>query len=835
MVGIGAAVALSSLSPIADAAPGNGKGKGKGGGPIIFQHVGTFDVTTNEGSTVAEIVAATRNGRKLVYTDSDSELVGFVNIANPYSPTADGVVPVDGEPTSVAIARQYALVGVNTSTETDVACLEDPTDPESEDSISYIDTWDGELWVINTRTRKVVAKIPLGGQPDSVAVSPNGRYAAIAIENERNEDVSGGLIPQGQDTKDETDFTPSPEQNLPGCDDVELTASGVPRPGKLIIVDLKGNPSKWTTRYVPLTGIADFAPEDPEPEFVDINKRNEAVVTLQENNHNVIVNLRSGKVIHDFSADAATIDFLDNTEEELGPQENGLIKFVEGPLERRREPDAVTWIGNNALGTANEGDYEDANGIEGGSRGFTIFSRKGRVRFDIGMDFEYDSARAGHYNEGRSENKGGEPEAIKYEKFGPRKVLLVGAERANVVGVYDVTHGLSSPEFVQLLPTGSGPEGFETIPQRKLFVVSAENSEDGFPSLITIYKGSRKNDIAYPQIESVLETDNASPNGTPLPWVAMSGLAGKPDDEDTIYGVSDSFLATGFIYAIDVSDKPALITHRIPLTDPNDLGGALGGEDFFPDLEGIAVAPEGGFWLASEGRKAKDGGVVRDNALIRTDENGVVLDYITLPDDLVVPNDADAGATNSGFEGIAVTDDGDGNTEYVYAVVQREWKEGTNGVLADPDNLVKIVRWDVKVGEWAFIHYEKAEPDSPWVGLSEITLLPDGTFAIIERDNKLGTDAVFKQVWQVDLANAPFTDDLTTALPVLTKAGDQTLLADVLDVLDENSLWVPDKLEGLAVSGPDGYVYIVTDNDGLDDAIGQTVFVGLGPVGYLEP
>jgi hypothetical protein len=306
----------------------------------------------------------------------------------------------------------------------------------------------------------------------------------------------------------------------------------------------------------------------------------------------------------------------------------------------------------------------------------------------------------------------------------------------------------------------------------------------------------------------------------------MSGLAGTPDNPNTIYGVSDSFLADGFIFTINVSGDGGVITDRTRVTDPGNFAAPL---EFFPDLEGIAVAPEGGFWLASEGRKS-GGVVVRDNALIKTDDSGVVERYITLPDDLV------AGATNSGFEGVAVTEDDEGNTEFVYAVVQREWNAGDNGVLADPDHLVKIARWDVENEEWAFIHYEKAVPaTTPWVGLSEITLLPDGTFAVIERDNKLGTDAVFKQVWQIDLNNADFQTDLTVPLAILTKAGHQTLLADVLDVLDENSIWVPDKLEGLSVSGTDGTVHIVTDNDGLDDAIGQTIFVELGPWDQLTP
>lgn len=51
-----------------------------------------------------------------------------------------------------------------------------------------------------------------------------------------------------------------------------------------------------------LTGLADFVPEDPEPEFVSINSRNQVVVTLQENNHIVVVDLASGSVVTDFTA-----------------------------------------------------------------------------------------------------------------------------------------------------------------------------------------------------------------------------------------------------------------------------------------------------------------------------------------------------------------------------------------------------------------------------------------------------------------------------------------------------------------------------------------------------
>jgi hypothetical protein len=58
-----------------------------------FTHIATFDVTDN-GSAVAEIVDATRNGRTLIHTDSDNEVIGFVDIADPAAPQADGTLGV---------------------------------------------------------------------------------------------------------------------------------------------------------------------------------------------------------------------------------------------------------------------------------------------------------------------------------------------------------------------------------------------------------------------------------------------------------------------------------------------------------------------------------------------------------------------------------------------------------------------------------------------------------------------------------------------------------------------------------------------------------------------
>ncbi|MCB0969286.1 MAG: esterase-like activity of phytase family protein, partial [Ilumatobacter sp.] len=527
-------------------------------GTRAFQHVGTFDVRLN-GSTVSEIVDATKDGRTLIYTDSEEGEVGFVDISDPASPQAAGTVTVGGSPTSVAITSKYALVAVDTSD----GDFDRPT---------------GTLHVIDVKTRAIVKTFPLGGQPDSVAISPDQKYAAIVLENQRDEDENDGLIPQ-----------------LPG--------------GQLVVVELGGSPSWWPLRYVDFSGLPMANATDPEPEFVDINDRNMAVVSLQENNHLAVVNLRTGAITSNFSAGTVDLANIDATEDELGPQGNGVISLTESIEDRRREPDTVGWLSRTTFATANEGDYEDENGEEGGSRGFTIFRTDGTVVYESAESFEHAQIRAGHYNEGRSENKGGEPESLEVATFGGTPMLFVGAERANVIGVYDASR--PTPKLLQLLPTGIGPEGLKAIPKRNLLVSASETSvDDLIPSMITIYRYGR---TTAPSM-TLLSGDEAG--GLPIPWVAMSGLAGDPVDADTLYGVSDSILAETSIYTIDAGATPAMITSRVRVASPD---GTIRRD---LDVEGIAVAPEGGFWLASEGRT--NAGSERPNALLRVDAAGVV-------------------------------------------------------------------------------------------------------------------------------------------------------------------------------------------------------------------
>ena len=725
-----------------------------------FERIATFPVFQNSDvdlETVAEIVTASQDGNTLIYTDSETENIGFVDITDPANPQPKGLAAVGGEPTSVSVVGQYAIVGVNTS--------------ESFMAPS------GKLVVVDIATQQIVSETELGGQPDAVAVSPDQRYAAIAIENERDEDLGDGEPPQAP-------------------------------AGFLSIIDLVGAPADWTVREVSLTGLADLFPEDPEPEYVAINARNQAVVTLQENNHIVLVDLATGTVKADFSAGTVDLKKIDTVE-------NDLIELNTELADVPREPDGVTWLSNKLFATADEGD------LFGGSRGFTIFNKSGKVLFTSGNSNDLLTARLGHYPEGRSENKGNEPENVAFARFGNKNHLFVGSERANVVFVYEIKGDLKNravPILKQVLPTGVGPEGLLPIPNRNLFIAASEKDERGdkFRSVLTIYQRTPGWKSEYPTVISA----NRRGTSTPIPWGALSGLAVNPITSKVGYAVHDSFYQSSRIYRM-ILGSPAAIVGEIILKDQEGrlavVDDALVNDDGTVnlDLEGVATRRLGEFWVVSEGA----GTVGSDsrpfeslNLLLKVNHLGEIKSVVTLPES------TNARQVRFGFEGVAVT--GYAGSEKVYVAFQREWAD-------DPDDRVRIGEYSVSDRTWRYFYYPLEQPQSEnggWVGLSEIIALKGDRFAVVERDNQGGTDAVIKRIYQFSIADlAPIEDSVvgtTPTFPVVEKELVRDLVPDIL----ARGGAVLEKIEGLAVTRR-GDAIFVNDNDGVDDSNGETQLI----------
>lgn len=673
-----------------------------------FRRIATFDVN----GAVAEIVTATTDGRTLLYTNSLDGKVGFVDILNPRAPSETGALEMGGEPTSVTVTPdgKWALAVV--------AALPNAT-PIGQNKLVVIDLSD----------RSIERTINLGGQPDSIAVSPDGRYAAIAIENERDETLNSGRMPQ-----------------LPG--------------GFLTIVDLEGTPAQWQTREVMLTGLAGRFPEDPEPEFVDINATNQAAVTLQENNHVVIVNLVDGRVVGHWTAGTTT--------HAADIRNNNAISLTDQITNARREPDAILWTPGGRLLTANEGDYGvDLAGAFFGGRDFTIFSSTGQVVFEPGSEVEAAAVRIGHYPDARSGSKGVELEGADIGIYNGCPLAFVASERGDFLAVYDLTDE-AKPKLLQLLPTGDAPEGVLTISHRNLLVTA--NEGNGTLSIFELAPNPAV--TGYPH---VIAADG-------IGWGALSGIALAANNK--IYAVPDNILRPSAIYTI-TQGNPALGI-------PARIESALSlGKNY--DLEGIAIRPQGGWWVASEGAGNAGQATATKNLLIQVNPDGTVASEIELPATV------NAQQRSNGYEGVATNSDG----SQVYLAFQREWGD-------DPLNFVKIGRYTPATGEWAFYRYPiDAAPSvaGAWVGLSEITRLDDNTYAVLERDNQQRDNARVKRIYSFSIAGLTPAPAGGTP-PTVTK----TLLRDLL-VQDQFLL---EKTEGLAVT-PLGDFIVVSDNDGAGE------------------
>lgn len=718
-----------------------------------FVRIATFntceqiDANCNaDDETVAEIVAASSDGNTLIYTDSELEQLGFVDITDPASPKAAGVVALSGEPTSVSVKGAYALAGVNTSAD-------------------YINT-SGHLAVIDIATQSVVHSIDLGGQPDSVAVSPDGNYAAIAIENERDEDLGEGVPPQ-----------------MPA--------------GFLVIVDMSSDDmAQWTATTVDMVGMSDLYANDPEPEYVDINSDNLAVVTLQENNHIALVDLSSGEITHHFSAGSQSLEKIDTEEEEPA-----LISLTDAQADVLREPDGVSWINNEYFATADEGD------LDGGSRGFTVYNLEGEVVYNSQSDLDHLAVRFGHYPDARSGNKGNEPENAEVGIYDDQRFMFIASERANLVHVYNAAQA-QSPVYKQSLPAGVGPEGVLAIGSRNLLIAASEKDDRGdkMRAGLNIYAYAEQ-DSTYPSIQSADRADQ-----TPIPWSALSGLAVDTSDDNIVYSVEDSFYQRSRIFKIDTATLPALLSEEILITDASNVlkdllvaqAGTYDTEALVNadttvnlDLEGVATSSEGGFWLVSEGAGTigdLDRPVTSPNLLIKVNEQGQLTDAQLLPTAL---NDKQL---RFGFEGV---------TEYmgkVYVAHQRAW---------DGDDEPRISIFNTDDNSWSHIFYPldaASSQNGGWVGLSDIVSLGDDEFAVLERDNQGGPDASIKRIYKIDLSALSEGETATKTL--------------VRDLINEGDLAaaggnIAEKVEGLAVDSQ-GNAWVVNDNDGVDDNSGET-------------
>lgn len=423
----------------------------------------------------AEMLAAAPNGQRAVVAGGESisvVAIGRNNLRLEQTATLSAANFPAGstaaEITGVAVSPdgRYALAGVKDN---------DDANLETFDEVS------GKVIAFSLPDLRVLGEVTVGRGPDSVAIAPNGQYAAVANEDEEN------------------------EEDLTNPDN---------RAGTVSIIDLRQGPAAMTQVEIPIPaeGIP-FFPHDPQPETVRIARDNAFIVTtLQENNAvaRIEVPRRLPQPLTPRAFRVTNFDMgirtgMGLTGDRIG---SGNCRPSSYDLSLRqeytaaREPDGIALSPDlRFFVTANEDNLTAVNGqshegipiSEHGTRSISVFDAKtGDLLGDSGNTIE-DSILALKLPQ-RCDSKGPEPEVVSVGTVAGRTLAAVAIERSDAVTIHDVTH----PRNIELLDTvilNPGivaadraaelePEGIELLTQRRQIVVS--NPKNGSMSLINL-------------------------------------------------------------------------------------------------------------------------------------------------------------------------------------------------------------------------------------------------------------------------------------------------------------------------------------------------------------
>jgi uncharacterized repeat protein (TIGR02543 family) len=363
---------------------------------------------------------------------------------------------------------------------------------------------------------------------------------------------------------------------------------------------------------------AESAENDLEPEYIAVSPDgNTAMITLQENNAVAILDIQSSTITNivglgakDFSTLLADFSDRDNGS-------NGPIGFLRtgNPVFGLYQPDGISSFsqgGNTYYVVANEGDDRDdfvapdetarlatvldasfpdeatlrQNSVLGrlkvstikengdgfgatvdkilayGGRSFSILNASGEVVYDSGDLIEKTIASYGKggaqaiFDDGRSGNKGPEPEGVAVATVSGRVVAFVTLERSNGVMVFDITDALTDEDSVSVVAflrnTGDvSPEG--------IIVISAADSPSG--KTLAVVSNEVSNTVSIFEIEPVYNLTVTTPsNGS----IAVQGGLSNPYVNGTTVQLTatpaSGYAFTGWTGAANGTTNPLTVT-----------------------------------------------------------------------------------------------------------------------------------------------------------------------------------------------------------------------------------------------------------------------------------
>jgi len=328
----------------------------------------------------------------------------------------------------------------------------------------------GQFLVYRLSDGALLATASIGRQPDSVEISPDGRFAVVAVEAEQvNASDDGGAGAIG--VADLSGFEPATSTSVP------FSIVELPNLGSLAGVasdrryDVSGNP------------LVSNAPGGLEPEGIAFTPDSSAVyVTLQENNAIIRLDL-TGPLPATLPESNAFGSGRTNHPADL--INDGIYNPAQ-QLTAFREPDGIRAVvigGVTYLVTADEGDTRPN---PRGGRTLSIFNAAtGALVADAGPQLDDLAARFGVYPDNRSPNGGSEPEMLDVATFAGRVIAAVGLERANAVAFVDISDP-AAPRAFSLVRTGAAPEGVKLLERDGQLYALTANEGDGTVTVTTV-------------------------------------------------------------------------------------------------------------------------------------------------------------------------------------------------------------------------------------------------------------------------------------------------------------------------------------------------------------
>ncbi|MET0387294.1 MAG: choice-of-anchor I family protein [Polyangiales bacterium] len=474
--------------------------------PLGSYRTGQFD----EGA--AEIVVHDQAQQRLYVVNAAAAKVDVLDITDPSAPTLLDQVDLaeyGGAVTSVAVRDGVLAAAVP---------AEERTEP-------------GHVVFLKAEDHQVLASVEVGALPDMLTFTPDGRYVLVANEGEPSDD-----------------YTVDPEGSV-SVIDLRRGAARV-KQRDVRTASFTGCDLAALDPSVRVFGPGATPAQDFEPEYITVSADSrKAWVVLQENNAIAEIDVRRAEVIavhglgyKDHTKPGQGLDPSD---------EDGAVQIANWPVLGLYLPDAIASYsveGQTYLVTANEGDSRDYEGFSEearvedlvldpevfpnaaalqdpaalgrlkitstlgdadgdgdydalyayGARSFSIRRANGELVFDSGDQLERITARkhpeafnADNVDselEGRSDDKGPEPEGVTLGALDGRTYAFIGAERIGSVFAYDVTNP-EAPCFAgyanaRVFDGDPEADAAGDLAPEGLLVIPAENSPSGEPLLV---------------------------------------------------------------------------------------------------------------------------------------------------------------------------------------------------------------------------------------------------------------------------------------------------------------------------------------------------------------